>query len=162
MERAASSAGSLVLKIAFVLAAAWALLVAFAYRIDSLLAINPAVEGTVFHSFFEVLVVLAIFSAVAFICVITYKRWPMFLRIRRDVSMLSVLWRLIAVVPVTFAVIGLVSFALGRLLVMLTEDAGDPQYGLSAWWAGYYYALMLAPTVTVVWVWLSLRRKYRE
>lgn len=39
------------------------------------------------------------------------------------------------------------------------EDPSDPQYGLSAWWAGYSYALMLTPIITVtgVWLWLHLR-----
>lgn len=154
--------GSLALKMAFMLAASWAIVLAFSAEIETILNINPFSEGAPAHGFYEIIILLAVLSAMGFICVVAYKRWPMFLRVRRDVSTVAVLWRLAAVAPVLFTVVGLVAFALTWLFVVRAEEPGDPQYGLSAWWTAYYYALMLTPIITVVGVWLQLRRKYRE
>ena len=152
----------MVLKTAFMLAATWAVAVVFAPQIEAILKMNPVAEGAPAHTLYEVIVLLALLSIVSATCVIAYKRWPMFLQVHRDVSLVGVLWRLIAVMPIMFAIIGLVAFALAWLFVVQAEDPSDPQYGLSAWWAGYSYALILTPIITVTAVWLWLHLRYRR
>jgi ABC-type uncharacterized transport system permease subunit len=63
--------------------------------------------------------------------------------------------------PLAFIVTGIVFFLVQWLFVVGSEDPADSQYGLSAWVAGYYYAIMLTPLMTVIWVWWSLKRKYK-
>ncbi|GAB4364747.1 MAG: hypothetical protein Kow0060_21930 [Methylohalobius crimeensis] len=144
------------------LAVTWAVVVALAPKIDAMLKMNPVAEGAPAHGLYEVIVLLAVLSIVCTTCVIAYKRWPMFLSVHRDISWAAVLWRLIAVTPIMFVIIGLVGFSLVWLFVMQAEGPADPQNGLSAWWAGYYYALMLTPVITVTGVWLWLHLRYRR
>ena len=162
MAKKEDNRGSLLLKVAFMLAATWAVVMAFVSEIDTMLKMNPIAEGAPVHGLYEIIVLVVVLLAVGFICMIAYKRWPMFLQVRRDISLVAVLWRLIAVTPIMFAIIGLVAFALAWLFVVQAEDPADPQYGMSAWWAGYYYALMLTPIITVTGVWLRLHLRHRE
>ena len=162
MAKKGNTRGSLLLKIAFMLATSWAVVVAFNRKIDTILKMNPVAEGALLHGLYEIIVLVAVLSAVGFICMIAYKRWPLFLQVHRDVSLVAVLWRLVAFAPVMFIVTGLVFFAIEWLLVVRIEDPADPQYGLSAWWAGYYYSLMLTPMITVTGVWLRLHLRHRE
>lgn len=152
--------GTLLLKFAFMLATSWTILAAFVQQIETVLKMNPVAESTAAHDLYEAGILIAILSAASYACMVAYKRWPTFLQVHHDVSCTAVLWRLVAFAPVIFSVIGLVVFALAWLFVVRLEDPADPQYGLSAWWAGGYYALMLTPMITVVGVWQLLRRNY--
>ena len=113
------------------------------------------------YGLLELAAVLGIVAVAGLCCLFVYRRWSGFLLLERSVSWLSVVWRLVMYAPLAFIVTGIVFFSVQWLFVVGGEDPADPQYGLSAWWAGFYSAIMLAPLMTVIWVWRSLRRKYK-
>ena len=60
---------------------------------------NPIPEGVPAHGYYEMIVLVVVVLAVGFVCMIVYKRWPMFLQVYRDLSLVAVLWRLSACAP---------------------------------------------------------------
>jgi hypothetical protein len=150
-----------VLRFAFAPALGWAFIVAFAKDMDRILQMNPVPEGSMLHGLLELAAFPGIVAVVGLCCLFVYRYWSGFLLLERRVSWLSVVWRLLMYTPLAFIMTGIVFFLVQWLFVVGSEDPAGPQYGLSAWVAGYYYAIMLTPPMTVIWVWWSLKRKYK-
>jgi hypothetical protein len=128
---------------------------------DRILQRNPVPEGSMLHGLLELAAVLGIVAVAGLCCLFVSRHWPRFLLLEQPVSWLPVVWRLVMYAPLAFIVTGIVFFLVQWLFVVGSEDPADSQYGLSAWVAGYYYAIMLTPLMTVIWVWWSLKRKYK-
>lgn len=100
------------LRFAFVPALGWAIIVAFANDVESILQRNPFLEGSMLHGLLESAIGLAIVASVGLGCVFVYRHWPGFLLLERPVSWLPVVWRLLIYAPLTFIASGIVFFSL--------------------------------------------------
>lgn len=161
MRRLSEASKNRVLRFAFAPAVGWAIIVAFAQDMDRILRAGLVPEGSMLHGLLEIATGLAIVAAAALGPLAVYRVWPGFLLLERPASWLPVVWRLPIYAPLAFIATGVVFFSLQWLFVVSGQDPADPQHGLSAWEAGYYYAIMLTPLITVIWVWLSLKRSHK-
>lgn len=162
MRKIAEASPNRVLRFAFAPALGWAVIVAFAGDMERILQRNPVPEGSMFHGLPEIAVGLAIVASAGLVCLLVYRHWPGFLLLERPASWRPVVWRLLIYTPLTFIVTGIIFFSFQWLFVVSGEDPAHSQYGLSAWVAGYYYAVMLTPLVTLIWVWRSLKGKSKR
>lgn len=143
----------------FVVTLTWTTVVLFARWIDFILSLNPLPEGLWLHGGVEVFMLLFVFTVVIYMSSSVFRIWPAFLRVQKKVSWRSLALRLILYGPVVFIIIGIVFFMIQWVFVIGSEDPAHSQYGLSAWFAGFFYSIALTPPVTVICGWLSVQKK---
>lgn len=146
-----------ILRGGFVLSVGWACLVILARPVDVLLRELAVVRPAWLRAGLVAAGALGLLAALAGGTALLVRAWPRFLRVRREVSRVSLGGRFLLAAPAAAVATGLTAFAVQWVSVLLREDPSHSQYGLSAWFAAGFYALALAPAATVVGVWWSLR-----
>ena len=150
------------LQILFPLTLAWGSFWLLGPQAHTVFGLIPAPEGHWLHDAVEVMAPLVIFAAIVAGAVYCFRRWPWFLRVPESISVAWLTVRLLGYAPLLFALLAAAFFSVWRLFVVPGEDPGHSQYGLSAWFAAYFYSLYLTPLFTVVMVWLSALRRDRR
>lgn len=141
----------------FVLSLGWACVVLLARPVDALLQELAVVPESWLRAGLVAGGALGLLAVLAGGTLLLVRAWPNFLRVREDVSRVSLGGRLLLGAPAAAVATGLSAFAIQCVSVLLREDPAHSQYGLSAWFAAGFYALALTPAVTVVGTWWSLR-----
>ncbi len=131
-------------------------------EIEIVYSLIPAPEGHWFHDALEGMVTLLVVSLFVAGPVYCYRRWPWFLRVPESVSMTWLTVRLIVYAPFLFALLAGAIFSAWWILVVSGEDPKDSQYGMSAWYAAYFYSLALTPLFTIVLAWISTPGRDRK
>ena len=152
-----------VLRVLFVPALAWTLLLLAGERADWPERLVPVPEGHPLHEPLELCLVLAAaLAASGLASAALFLLLPGFLRVPRPVPAWRPLWWLAAGAPLLFAVLTAFFFLACRLLVVPGEDPGNPQRGLSAWMAALFYPAALTPPGAVIAAWVAARRAGRR
>lgn len=143
-----------ILQILFVPALFWASIVIFSNEILLFMQRFAGVENSVLHNFKEILIFIIIFSVATFICFILYYLFPGFLLLSKFSSFLSIVLRLVVYTPVIFIVLAVGIFFIWWMFVVSSEAPTHSQYGLSAWYAAFFYGVGLTPLFTLIAVWV--------
>ena len=158
MGELGSQTGRRLLQVLFVPTLLWAILVLFAEELSHLRFDRWAEQHPV--PFYGGLVGAGLLAmlVLGFAWIWVLRRWPALLRVPPGVSIWSLFLRMLVLGPLVAMVLAVVSFLVWWALVVSGEDPAHSQYGLSAWWAGLFHAVALAPMGTVMVTWLSTRR----
>lgn len=150
------------LQILFPLTLAWVAFCVLAQESESVFGLIPVSEEHWMHDTSEVMVAPVIFAAFVAGAVYCYRRWPWFLQVPESISPVWLTARLLGYAPLLFALLAAAIFSAWWLFVVSGEDPAHSQYGLSAWFAAWFYSTYLTPLFTVVIVWLSALRRDRR
>lgn len=158
MDEFVSQRGRRLLQVLFVPTLLWAIVVLFAEELSRLPLDRWAESSPVpFYGGVVGAVVIGVL-ALGLGWAWMLRRWPALLRVPGRVSSWSLFLRMLVFGPLVAIVLAVVSFVVWWALIVSGEDPSHSQYGLSAWWAGLFYAVAFTPMGTVVVTWLSVRR----
>lgn len=141
---------------------AWVSFWVLAQQSESLFGLIPMSEEHWLHTALEVMAAPLIVFIIAVGAVYCFGRWPWFLRVPDSISVGWLTIRLLGYAPLIFSLLAAVIFSAWWIFIVSGEDPADSQYGLSAWYAAWFYSIYLTPLFTVVTVWLSAIRRDRE
>lgn len=151
-----------VLQILFFLSVAWLSFWVLGPQSESLFGLIPVSEQHWLHNALEVMAAPLILFTIAVGAVYCFGRCPWFLKVPESISLAWLTARLLGYAPLLFALLAAVIFSAWWIFVVSGEDPAHSQYGLSAWFAAWFYSIYLTPLFTVVIVWLSALRKDRK